>query len=130
MAQIKTRTRKMSRRRKRRNSVRHRRQKPVSSRISGRPAWRDRKGQITQDELINHRRKHKGPLLAVQRHGGHSGLRAGDAKVHSVFRTVFKFERDGKISRFESEFLAFGRVMRSEEHTSELQSPVHLVCRL
>src|SRR6266581_5880704 len=25
---------------------------------------------------------------------------------------------------------AFARVLRSEEHTSELQSPVHLVCRL
>src|SRR5690348_18135193 len=25
---------------------------------------------------------------------------------------------------------AFGRIDRSEEHTSELQSPVHLVCRL
>src|SRR5690348_17603040 len=27
-------------------------------------------------------------------------------------------------------FLPIGRLNRSEEHTSELQSPVHLVCRL
>src|SRR5438552_10197594 len=35
----------------------------------------------------------------------------------------------GSAGRF-SEIFAVGRKVRSEEHTSELQSPDHLVCRL
>src|SRR5258708_22181835 len=41
---------------------------------------------------------------------------------HSHWLSIF-----GK--RF-SEMFAFVRILRSEEHTSELQSPDHLVCRL
>src|SRR5438876_4422401 len=41
--------------------------------------------------------------------------------IHLVFRNA---KRD--VSRA----LAFRKTRRSEEHTSELQSPVHLVCRL
>src|SRR5690348_17970990 len=36
----------------------------------------------------------------------------------------------GGVARREPVQPAVGRVERSEEHTSELQSPVHLVCRL
>src|SRR5438876_2111773 len=38
---------------------------------------------------------------------------------------IFLTERPGRIR-----IIRDGRVDRSEEHTSELQSPVHLVCRL
>src|SRR4051794_41380866 len=37
-------------------------------------------------------------------------------------------EDTGRTKRFET--YAFVVLLRSEEHTSELQSPVHLVCRL
>src|SRR5258708_11616644 len=62
----------------------------------------------------------------------------------TLFRSTFKAKRDRatfiKCSHNTSEMLEecdagvllehFRRIMRSEEHTSELQSPDHLVCRL
>src|SRR5258708_26953830 len=36
----------------------------------------------------------------------------------------------GLLALFFNNFLHFGFCLRSEEHTSELQSPDHLVCRL
>src|SRR5207244_11449443 len=47
---------------------------------------------------------------------------------HQIARTNF-FGRIVAIDRRDSKILAFA-TNRSEEHTSELQSPDHLVCRL
>src|SRR5258708_21196555 len=44
-----------------------------------------------------------------------------------VFRVHVKIATRRKLQPFADEFLQF---VRSEEHTSELQSPDHLVCRL
>src|SRR5258708_9279688 len=50
------------------------------------------------------------------------------ARFHSI-RTESQPPR-GSDTRIELAQRACGRVARSEEHTSELQSPDHLVCRL
>src|SRR5690348_17939203 len=39
-------------------------------------------------------------------------------------------EREAELHAFQSGEARAGQTSRSEEHTSELQSPVHLVCRL
>src|SRR5690348_17812888 len=51
----------------------------------------------------------------------------GDVRVHLRARQAFKGGREVRLTRKEFDLL---RYLRSEEHTSELQSPVHLVCRL
>src|SRR6267154_3945664 len=43
---------------------------------------------------------------------------------------VVEFFRRASDRRLERVDQTAGRLLRSEEHTSELQSPVHLVCRL
>src|SRR5438876_5597508 len=45
---------------------------------------------------------------------------------------VFRLGQDEvfEIGRVADERIGGGHALRSEEHTSELQSPVHLVCRL
>src|SRR5690348_6469748 len=55
----------------------------------------------------------------------------GDEAMHDLLGRFFDVALD-EIHRYEgtiNQFLGDG-FMRSEEHTSELQSPVHLVCRL
>src|SRR5258708_12315101 len=47
-------------------------------------------------------------------------------RSHAGLRLAVRAER---AARFESD-IGEGAVLRSEEHTSELQSPDHLVCRL
>src|SRR6266487_5964846 len=59
-----------------------------------------------------------GPLVRLQRRGGVPGL---DALWFGVYRLPLR------LSRWRLVGLGPGR---SEEYTSELQSPVHLVCRL
>src|SRR5258708_13271297 len=46
----------------------------------------------------------------------------------TLFRSIFAFLHEGRVE--ESSGGAFPPDVRSEEHTSELQSPDHLVCRL
>src|SRR5256885_10117823 len=46
-----------------------------------------------------------------------------------VSRLTFHF-KDGSIHDETTEFSQHGKFKRSEEHTSELQSPCNLVCRL
>src|SRR5258708_30827236 len=49
----------------------------------------------------------------------------------TLFRSVFDPAFVTQVATFLRLALAFGRLaVRSEEHTSELQSPDHLVCRL
>src|SRR5690348_17453426 len=48
-----------------------------------------------------------------------------DGDTPDVFDDVLNFVRDSGLYEVQITFLT-----RSEEHTSELQSPVHLVCRL
>src|SRR5690348_18210172 len=54
----------------------------------------------------------------------------------TLFRSLRRMQmaRPRKLAAWEVEALALnldpGLIRRSEEHTSELQSPVHLVCRL
>src|SRR5438876_6002542 len=47
-------------------------------------------------------------------------------------RQLFKILQSRAVSSLQERVFnnTFGDVIRSEEHTSELQSPVHLVCRL
>src|SRR5436189_3365975 len=53
---------------------------------------------------------------------------ARDAKCHSVFRIEIQSRCAAKSFRHSSRFARI--LLRSEEHTSELQSPMYLVCRL
>src|SRR6266581_5084239 len=46
------------------------------------------------------------------------------------YTTLFRSPRQDQVGHPGCPQTAPGRAMRSEEHTSELQSPVHLVCRL
>src|SRR5438876_9085694 len=55
-------------------------------------------------------------LFRSGEHGGERGRRAEDLHPGSLRRRADQHRH--------------GRYERSEEHTSELQSPVHLVCRL
>src|SRR5437879_9394472 len=45
-------------------------------------------------------------------------------------RTVVVFESPRRVAATLGDLLKHGGVIRSEEHTSELQSPMYLVCRL
>src|SRR5438309_9316649 len=47
--------------------------------------------------------------------------------LRSVSSGVITFNRESVVTTFND---AAGRILRSEEHTSELQSQFHLVCRL
>src|SRR5271170_2886003 len=77
-----------------RKPTRHLRQKP--ERIS-----RDvrRNGEITQDELVKHRRKNKRPTLAVERDGGQRGVRVRKlgAEGRGKFIAIFKLDGDLQI---------------------------------
>src|SRR5690348_18232805 len=49
------------------------------------------------------------------------------------YTTLFRSQQNGVVERKNRTLITLARTMideRSEEHTSELQSPVHLVCRL
>src|SRR5437870_10433474 len=48
----------------------------------------------------------------------------------TLFRSRARQPHDGAASQDEGELPAGGALLRSEEHTSELQSRGHLVCRL
>ena len=80
-----------------RKPMRHLRQKP-GERISRNVR---RNGEITQDELVKHRRKNKRPALAVERHGGQRGVRIRKfrAESHGKFFTAFEFDGDLQIVR-------------------------------
>src|SRR5690348_17709209 len=64
----------------------------------------------------------------------HDLLLSRDAAWTCVVRYLSKLLQMGhQISRIffeQSGFFTLNQALRSEEHTSELQSPVHLVCRL
>src|SRR5574344_2466335 len=56
-----------------------------------------------------------------------------DSKTKSEVTDWFNIEVWGNQAEFAAEYVKKGRLVavdRSEEHTSELQSPDHLVCRL
>src|SRR5690242_20886225 len=55
---------------------------------------------------------------------------AGVWLVAAVAQTAAEGLRDPRIAIAFGALIAFGEVLRSEEHTSELQSHVNLVCRL
>src|SRR5690348_17690799 len=57
-----------------------------------------------------------------------SGIKAGLASTSLKNCTIE--ERDDLLARLPKDRAVLQRRRRSEEHTSELQSPVHLVCRL
>src|SRR5947208_4741701 len=57
----------------------------------------------------------KGRLASVDEHGAHVAIADGSVAVNVVPRPHARWQIDAG---------------RSEEHTSELQSPDHLVCRL
>src|SRR3712207_7473901 len=71
------------------------------------------------------------PVLAVTRASSAFSMAAklarifsaGSFRAHSIFRPVVH-------TRAESGAACFARAIRSEEHTSELQSRQYLVCRL
>src|SRR5690348_9060284 len=75
--------------------------------------------------------------------GGHDAtttlLGLGDFSPHDVevapdgtvfFATALSNSSEAKVRHFTKDGKPLGTFPRSEEHTSELQSPVHLVCRL
>src|ERR1017187_9618973 len=51
-----------------------------------------------------------------------------DKTRHYLYRFWRRLPERGQIAIFDRSW--YGRVLRSEEHTSELQSPMYLVCRL
>src|SRR5690348_4267642 len=61
-------------------------------------------------------------------------LTTGKRKIIGIGRVTTGLHRDGSTFPMElsvgEAWLGKRRIFRSEEHTSELQSPVHLVCRL
>src|SRR5438309_4532551 len=61
-----------------------------------------------------------------QRHAGHTDVRSDAPQLAGAARAVARRAS----SRELSSHLRSSRVERSEEHTSELQSQFHLVCRL
>src|SRR5690625_6321407 len=50
--------------------------------------------------------------------------------LRAVLRRLYTHPTTGELVAVESKARAFPKAMRSEEHTSELQSRGHLVCRL
>src|SRR5258708_35097714 len=75
-------------------------------------------------------------LLASQERFAEAGryfqavLRADPGNAVAHFNLGYTHDRRGQYERAIHEFREATRVNRSEEHTSELQSPDHLVCRL
>src|SRR6266487_2229394 len=68
-------------------------------------------------------------VKAVQAAGGDAFAIQGDlTKVSAVVRLFDEAAK--RYGRIDIAVNTVGKVLRSEEHTSELQSPVHLVCRL
>src|SRR5690348_17450121 len=63
------------------------------------------------------------PYTTLFRSAENAGRRCGRCGVRQRFRGDYV---QGKVGGSRRDFL----LVRSEEHTSELQSPVHLVCRL
>src|SRR5690348_18193525 len=57
------------------------------------------------------------------------GIRSANANVQCGPRP-YSFVVHGLWPQYDNGFPEYCQVPRSEEHTSELQSPVHLVCRL
>src|SRR4051794_6657903 len=133
-------------RRSKRTSPPPRRQSQARSRISGRAAG---SRAVHRDLVGEHRAVVR--VVAVQeilfpKLLGVCGAVVGPLELHlaSGRRSdqpdrvlVLEFEVDEKrgIENLKRQFSGFGRRLqgqgkRSEEHTSELQSPVHLVCRL
>src|SRR5690348_17867195 len=69
-------------------------------------------------------------VLGLQQEGKAA---AAVAALQKMMIIKAKARRDGRMVELPAEELVPGDVVnieRSEEHTSELQSPVHLVCRL
>src|SRR2546422_7274093 len=58
------------------------------------------------------------------------GDRAGALEVYAAFARRIAAEYDAEPAAETQALLAAVRARRSEEHTSELQSRLHLVCRL
>src|SRR5437879_9107393 len=80
-----------------------------------------RVGQVTGLVLLERKNEFEGDDFGHEFfwHVGWSGLTPGNFKVDGV--------RDEEVAR---KFETFKADVRSEEHTSELQSPMYLVCRL
>src|SRR5690348_17445916 len=68
--------------------------------------------------------------------GGDHGLRLEEHRiriaVEHLYANARRIPRTGRLNHARMAIWSCGvhRDLRSEEHTSELQSPVHLVCRL
>src|SRR2546429_4302025 len=60
----------------------------------------------------------------------HDALPISDRKFLFEFLAIFRLNDGVFLFAPHQELLAFGGENRSEEHTSELQSRLHLVCRL
>src|SRR5687768_15049614 len=72
-------------------------------------------------------------LRRAQVHLGHDGVRLGDLEVVALAEPEHAGDEDGREGldrRVELAHRAVVVLPRSEEHTSELQSRLHLVCRL
>src|SRR2546429_5811008 len=60
-----------------------------------------------------------------------SGAAGGPDQVYVTTRlTKLMTQAEEEAKRLKDEFTSVEHVLRSEEHTSELQSRLHLVCRL
>src|SRR5258708_29374342 len=59
---------------------------------------------------------------------------SGEKGIYKILEPIFCYERSRAICIYPADKLSVSYVLdhehRSEEHTSELQSPDHLVCRL
>src|SRR5437764_3356668 len=71
------------------------------------------------------------PYTTLFRSDRAAGLRFGDQLGAEIPRKVFEEARaDIVIIQRGHELRLYAHLQRSEEHTSELQSPMYLVCRL
>src|SRR5437762_8169521 len=96
--------------------------KPAEEVPSG-PTKLLRYGDISKDRVVF---AYAGDLWIASREGG----AARRLTSHVGDELYPKFSPDGKWIAFTGEYDGNPDVYRSEEHTSELQSPMYLVCRL
>src|SRR5437879_11480806 len=71
-------------------------------------------------------------MWAVARARVRFGVAAPATAGHEVFERYFRMQMNTleQLIVFVPSIVLFARYVRSEEHTSELQSPMYLVCRL